>query len=74
MKAGRKNLIAIICVFGVMGMTGAAFAAVTPPNRLREAAPTAAAVLTDARPIRERVHSALRLRVAVRPGDAPDAP
>ena len=28
MKAGRKNLIAIICVFGVMGMTGAAFAAV----------------------------------------------
>ena len=28
MNAGRKNLIAIICVLGVMGMTGAAFAAV----------------------------------------------
>ncbi|WP_428154064.1 cytochrome c oxidase assembly protein [Brevundimonas sp.] len=28
MNANRKNLIAIICVFGVMGMTGAAFAAV----------------------------------------------
>jgi len=25
---GRKNLIAIVCVLGVMGMTGAAFAAV----------------------------------------------
>ena len=29
MKADRKNLIAIVCVLGVMGMTGAAFAA--PP-------------------------------------------
>ena len=28
MKADRKNLIAIVCVLGVMGMTGAAFAAV----------------------------------------------
>ena len=28
MNANRKNLIAIVCVFGVMGMTGAAFAAV----------------------------------------------
>lgn len=28
MNPGRKNLIAIICVFTVMGMTGAAFAAV----------------------------------------------
>ncbi len=53
---------------------GAALAAVTPPNRLREAAPTAAAVLTETRPIRERVHNALRLRVAVCPGDAPDVP
>nr|WP_314433259.1 cytochrome c oxidase assembly protein [uncultured Brevundimonas sp.] len=28
MNPGRKNLIAVICVFTVMGMTGAAFAAV----------------------------------------------
>lgn len=27
-RAGRKNLVAIACVLGVMGMTGAAFAAV----------------------------------------------
>lgn len=28
MNADRKNLVAIVCVLGVMGMTGAAFAAV----------------------------------------------
>ena len=28
MRTDRKNLIAIVCVLGVMGMTGAAFAAV----------------------------------------------
>ncbi len=28
MRSDRKNLIAIVCVLGVMGMTGAAFAAV----------------------------------------------